>query len=198
MLGEFAARQAGEIRQLRQRDVHAERAGAAAPFRDALRECGGQRRAVDQRAVEQLRIEIGDDRARADRLALLRHDADRAALLDDDLAHGRIDANLHAVRGRGLRHRLRDRAHAADGVAPHALLAVHLAEAMMQQHVGRARRVGARVVADDAVEAIDGLDRIALEPAVEIVAGRVGEEIEQFALQVEAEMAQPVGDAAAT
>ena len=114
------------------------------------------------------------------------------------LAHRRIDADLRAVRGRRLRHRLRDRAHAADGVAPGALLAVHLAEAMMQQHIGRARRVGARVIADDAVEAVGRLDRIALEPAVEIVAGRIGEEIEQFALQVEAEMAQPVGDARRT
>ena len=67
---------------------------------------------------------------------------------------------------------------------------------MMQQHVGRARRVGARVVADDAVPAVHRLDRIALEPGVEIVAGRIGEEIEQLALHVEAETAQPVGDAA--
>ena len=66
----------------------------------------------------------------------------------------------------------------------------------MQQHVGRARRVGARVVADDAVPAVDRLDRIALEPGVEIVAGGVGEEIEQLTLHVEAEAAQPVGDAA--
>ena len=119
-------------------------------------------------------------------------------LLDDHLAHRRIDANLRAVRGRRLRHRLRDRPHAADGMAPCALPAVHLAEAMMQQHVGRARRVGAGVVADDAVETVGGLDRRALEPVIEIVAGRVGEQVEQFALQVEPEMAQPVGDAART
>ena len=100
------------------------------------------------------------------------------------------------LRGGGLRHRLRDRAHAADRMTPRALLAVHLAEAVMQQHIGRARRVGARVVPDDAVQAVDRLDRIALEPGVEIVAGRVGEEVEQLALQIEAEVAQPVGDAA--
>ena len=37
------------------------------------------------------------------------------------------------------RHRLRDRAHAADGVAPRAALAVHLAEHVMQQHVRGSR-----------------------------------------------------------
>ena len=67
---------------------------------------------------------------------------------------------------------------------------------MMQQHIGRAQRVGACVIPDHAVPAVDSLDRIALEPAIEIVAGRIGEEIEQLALQIEAEPAQPVGDTA--
>jgi hypothetical protein len=67
---------------------------------------------------------------------------------------------------------------------------------MMQQHVRGARRVRARVVADDPVPAVHRLDRVALEPGVEIVAGGVSEEIEQLALHVEAEAAQPVGDAA--
>src|SRR5207248_1640550 len=58
--------------------------------------------------------------------------------------------NFRAMRGSRLRHRLRDRAHAADCVAPRAFLAVHLAEAMMQEHIRRARRVGARVIPDHA------------------------------------------------
>ena len=79
-------------------------------------------------------------------------------------------------------HRLGDGAHAADGVAPGALLAVHLAEHVVQQHIGGARRVGAGVVADDAVEAEGGLDRVALEPAVQPVAGRLREQRQQVAL----------------
>ena len=39
-----------------------------------------------------------------------------------------LGADLDAARGAGARHRLGDRAHAADRVAPDALLAVHLAE----------------------------------------------------------------------
>ena len=169
----LASRQAGEVRQFGERHVHAERAGAAAPrFRSRSANDGGSAaRSISCRYRSfGLRLEI--DRAGADRLARLGHDADRAALLDDHLAHRRADADVGAVRGRGLRHRLRDRPHAADRVAPRALLAVHLAEAVMQQHVGRARRVGARIVADDAVESVGRLDRRAFEPAVEIVAGR--------------------------
>ena len=81
------------------------------------------------------------------------------------------------------RHRLGDGAHSADGVAPDAFLAVHLAEHVVQQHIGRARRVGARIVADDAVEPVGGLDRRALEPAVEIIARRLHEQVEQLAAQ---------------
>ena len=38
---------------------------------------------------------------------------------------------------------------------------------VMQQHIGRAGRVGARIIADDAVKAKDGLDRLAFEPVVQ-------------------------------
>ena len=186
MLGELAARQAGEIRQLGKRDVHAERAGAAAPVRDALDEMpAGSAAGSISALIEQLRIEVGDDRARADvsPVSVTTPTARPFSTMTSRTgASTRISTPCAAA---ALRHRLRDRAHAADGVAPGALLAVHLAEAVVQQHVGRARRVGARVVADDAVEAVGRLDRIALEPAVEIVAGRVREQVEQLALQVE-------------
>jgi F-type H+-transporting ATPase subunit b len=44
-----------------------------------------------------------------------------------------IGADLDAARGRSLGHGLSDRAHAADRVAPSALLAVDLPEDVMQQ-----------------------------------------------------------------
>ncbi len=76
----------------------------------------------------------------------------------------RLGADDGAARLRRTRHGLRDGAHAADGVAPHARLAVDLAEAVVQQHVGRARRVRAGIGADDAVEGERALDHLALEP----------------------------------
>ena len=119
--------------------------------------------------------------ARAKDVAAFGCDADGAALLDDDFLHRRIGFDRDAESPAGLRHRLRDRAHAADGMAPCALLAVHFAKDMMQQHIGGAGRVGARVIADDAVETIRRLDRRTLEPAVEIVASRLREQREQVA-----------------
>ncbi len=96
---------------------------------------------------------------------------------------------------RRARHRLGDRAHAANGVAPDPLLAVHLAERMMQHHIGRARRVGAGVIADDGVKTVQRLDQVALEPLVQHLAGRAREQIEQAALLFQRQFAQDVGGA---
>ena len=94
----------------------------------------------------------------------------------------------------GARDCLRDRAHAADRMTPDALFAVHLAPAMMQQHVARAGGIGTVVSPDDPVEAKDRLDRIALEPLVEHVAGRSGEKFEKVAPSFEIERMQTVSD----
>src|SRR3546814_12687694 len=74
---------------------------------------------------------------------------------------------------------------------PRTLPAVDLAEDVVEQDVGRSGGIGAGEVADHAVEAEDGLDGVALEPAVEIVPGALGEEIEQIPLLHEIEPAQP-------
>ncbi len=68
--------------------------------------------------------------------------AHRAATFHDDLANGAIGTDLDALASRHLfrRHRLGDGAHATDGMAPGTLDPVALAEHVMQQHVGRARR----------------------------------------------------------
>ena len=85
-------------------------------------------------------------------------------------------------------------------------LAVHFAENVVQQHVRRTGRVGAREIADHRIEAKCGLDRLRLEPAVEQVAGALGEKIQHVPslgqrqpLQPAADFPrpQPIGDAAA-
>ena len=126
-------------------------------------------------------------------VAVVEHHADRAVALDDHLAHAGIGVDLDAGAARGARHRLRDRAHAADGVAPDALLAVHLAEGVVQHHIGRAGGVGAGIIADDGVEAEQRLDQIVLEALVQHLAGRAGEQIEQAALLLQRQAAQDVG-----
>ncbi len=187
----------GEVGQLRERDVHAERPRSAPPMAYALAKVLRQHRSVDQVLVQELWIHVRDDAARANSLAVLGDHADRAAGLDDHFAHGTGNANLDAALGRGPGHRLRDRAHAADRVAPRSLLAVDLAEHVVQQHVGGARRVRTRVVAHDAVEAVRRLDRSALEPRVEIISRRLDEQIEQLAPQRHVELCNSFAQASA-
>ena len=109
----------------------------------------------------------------------------RAPGLHQNAGHGALQFDARAVR-RGLaRDRLRDRAHAADRVAPGAGRAVDLADGVMQQHVGAARRVRAREVADDRIKAVGGLDQIVLEPAIQDVAGAAREQLVHRALRLQ-------------
>ena len=68
-------------------------------------------------------------------------------------------------------------------MAPHALLAVDLAKDVVEQDIGRPRRVGAGVIADDGVEAESCLDGVRFVPAVEEVACRLDEQVEHVALR---------------
>ena len=184
--------QGGEVRQFRKCYVHAKRARATTPIFHALPESLGQGTLLDEVEVEQFGIDARGDGRGTDRFALVGLDADGTAILDQDAAHPRGKPDVHAVGYGGFRHGLGDSAHPADGVAPDAFLPVHLAEVMMQENIGGARRVGARIVADDAVEAESGFDRRALEPAVEEVTGGGGEKIEKIPLQIESEGANSV------
>jgi hypothetical protein len=66
---------------------------------------------------------------------------------------------------------------------------------MVQHHVSRAGRVGTRIVADDGVEAEQGLDKIGFEAIVEDVSCRSRKEIEQAALLLQRKPAQDSGGA---
>ena len=99
-------------------------------------------------------------------------------------------------RGDSLRHGLGNGTHAADRMAPLALVSIHLAEAMMQQYIGGAWRIRAGIIADDRIEAEDGFERIAFEPSVEIVAGGSREDFQDVTLAFETRMAQAVAESA--
>ena len=81
-------------------------------------------------------------------------------------------------------------------MTPHAWLAVHLAEAMVQQHIGRTRGRWRGVGSDDGIESEERLDLVAFEPAVEIVACRFGEEIQQHAAVMHIELRQAIAQLA--
>ena len=163
MLGGFMARKAGEARQFGERHVHAEDARGAPPRSDPgakVRRAGPR---IDELFEGQLRMEVRNHGARGELLALsVTTPAARPF-------RTRISADARVVRISTPRS-AQARA-IASVIAPMPPIAwpqapfrpFDLAEAMMQQHVGRAGRVGARIGSDDAVEAEDRLDRVALE-----------------------------------
>src|SRR5207237_8377491 len=120
---------------------------------------------IGQEREKRARMRVAHDASRGDLLAAVQEYAGRASLALDDPRHARAGANLDAARLGFLAHGLRDGAHAADRMAPHALLSVHFAEYVVQQHIRASRRIRARIVAHDRVETEARLDRIRFEPA---------------------------------
>ena len=151
-----------------------------------------------QIAEQQLRRHIGSDGPRRHALARLQEHAHGLAVLDDQRRDRGVRADDGAARLGRARHGLRDGAHAADGVAPHPGFAVHLAEGVVQQHVGGAGREGAGVGADDAVEGQRALHHLALEPLRQVVRRALGEEVEQQPLVVEREADEAAAEARAS
>ena len=135
---------AREVGQLGKRDVHAE--GPGPDLRPVKRRADPARRPFrHQVAEQQFRRDIGRHGARGDSLAGMRGERRLPCHARDHAATRRWCGRQHRA-PRLPRHGLRDRAHAADRMAPHALLAVHLAEAVVQQDVGGPGREGARVM----------------------------------------------------
>ncbi len=189
--------QAGEARQLAQRHIHPEGAGAGAVAADPLAKIRRLDLGRDEGFEQELGMKVRDHGPRGQGLAGGGDHPRGPAVLRQDLGHRLADADFHAKPPAGGGHGLGDGAHAADGVAPGALVSVHLAEHMVQQHIGRARRIGRRIVADDAVEPEGGLDRRALEPAVQPIAGRLRKERQKVAPGGDIQLGEPAADAGA-
>src|SRR6185437_13901684 len=194
MLRRLAPGKRGEARQFTNRQIHAEGARTASISGDARAEVGGQDSWVEKPFEGELRMQVGDHSPSPERLALVRNDPYCAALLDQNLFDCAVCANVDVAYSAGARDCLRDRAHAAYRMAPDTLLAVHLAPAMMQQHIARAGSIGAVVGSNDSVETKDRLDRFAFEPLIKDIAGRTGEEFEKVTLSLEPERTQAVSD----
>jgi hypothetical protein len=90
-LGHRLAWQAGEVRQLRQGNVHAERARAVAIARDPGAKLGRQISGRDQALEQQRRIDIGGDDPRPYVPAIGQLYPRRLASVDQHLSDWRID-----------------------------------------------------------------------------------------------------------
>ena len=173
-----------------ERDVHPEGRGFARDMGHAARGLGRDRALGEQFGEQPLRVDAGDHRLGAPGLAA-GDETGRPSLLDDHFLDRQVEHDLDPGLARCLGHRLGDRAHPADRMAPGARHPRRLAEDMVEQDIGRARRIGARIMADDRVEAEQGLDQVVREIALEDVGGGFGEEIDKVALVLEAEPVHP-------
>ena len=181
------ARPAGEVRQLRQRHVHAEDGGARFQADEAAAQLRVDGALGHQVAEQQLGRHIGGHGARPDALARMQLHAGGPATFDEQRSHRRAGADDSAARLGRPRHGLGDGPHAADGVAPDARLAVDLAEGVVHQEIGRARRIGAGVGPDDAVEGERAFHHLVLEPLRQEIRRALGEQVEQQPLVVQRE-----------
>ena len=165
-----------ELRQLRQSDVHSEGRALALPVMHPRMDVCVDRALRNEAVEQELRIDAGDDGICTPRLAS-GDDARRFALVDDDLLDRRAEQDVDALLARRSGHRLGDRAHPADRMAPGAGNSGGLAEQVVEQDVGAARRVGRCEIADDPVEPEQSLGEVALKIAVEDLARAPSDEV---------------------
>ena len=102
----------------------------------ALTGCGGHICRVHEALIKRPGIQIGHHDAGPVHLALIPDRTDHPALLHQQLPDRSVDGDLHPPLLTGSRHGLSDRTHAAHGVSPCTLAAIHLAKDMVQQHIG--------------------------------------------------------------
>ena len=102
-------------------------------------------------------------------LAVLEYHAGGAAALQQDARDGRVGADLDPEAPGGAGDGLADGAGPAFGESPGPERAVDLPHVVVQQHVRRPRRAGSEKRADDPARRLGGLERVGLEPLVEVV-----------------------------
>ncbi len=144
-----------------------------------LGDLGGEALGAGQVEDGRPRMRTGGDDRRANLLAGSESHSRRPAVADVD----RDDLGVGAHRRAGglcrARDGLADRPHPADHLAPDTRHAVELAERVVQQVVGGAGRSRAGPDADHAARGDRALHRVVLEPVVEQVADRHGEDPDQ-------------------
>ena len=124
-----------------------------------------------RRSNSSSRVDAGDNSFRAISFAAGNH-ARRPPIRYDQLLDRRVEKDIDPGFAAGPRHRLSDRAHSADGMAPGARNARRLAEQMVKQNIGGPGRLRRSKIADDSIEAEQRLGKIALEMAIEDFATR--------------------------
>ena len=168
-----APRQDRETRQPVERDIHPEGRAFAGPPLEMPLGLRAHRPRRHQPLEQQPRVDVRHHRRRPNRLAARDH-SDRAILLDDHLVNRRVEQDIDPRLSRRACHRLGDRPHPADRMAPRPRHSGGLTKQVMQQHIGRPRRVGRGKIAHHPVEPEQRFGQITREVPVEDIPLRPG------------------------
>ena len=160
-----------EVGQLADRDVDLDDAAPRLPALDVPHEVGGQLVTVDHLEERDLRMDAGDQHGRAQLVAVVEDDTDRAPIPDEDLLDSGSRTDLATERLGGRADRGADATHPAllEPPGPEVPVA-DIPDRVMQHHVGGARLVGPGPGPDHAVHREHALDRVGFEPVVEQIA----------------------------
>ena len=141
---------------------------------------------------QEFRVDVRSDGMRPDTAPVFEHYAASFPIFDQQLTHRRGYLDVGTVRLRRSCHCLGNRSHAAAGVTPCCCPAIDFAKRMMEQDIRSARVIRADHIANNAFVTEVALDRIAFEPAIQIVTHAHGHELGQALLLLQGQLAQAV------
>ena len=183
-------RQAGQVGQPVERQVHLARGATELVAAHTLDQVVGKLLGLHQLGEREPRIEPRHHDLGRDLLAALERHAGRLAVAGEDALHRGAGADRRAERLGGPRDALADGTRAALLESPGAECAVDLSHVMVEQHVGGAGRARPQEGADDSARRLGGLERIELEPLVEVVGAAHGHELVERVEALGAERAE--------
>jgi hypothetical protein len=120
--------------------------------------------------------------------------AGRLAVANDDFFYARLGAQLAAGGLECARNRLGHGTHTTTREAPRTDVAIDFAHVVVQQDVGRARRVHPEGRADDAAARLGGLDYLGLEILVEVLGHAHGPEADRLVHAILAHLPELAAD----
>ena len=173
------AGEAGKVGELTQGQVHLPRRPPDLEAPDGVDEVVGKILGLDHLEEGPFGIQGRNHDGRSDLVPVLQGHPHSLAVLHDDLRDAGLRPDVRTKAPRGARDRLAHAAGPAPGEPPGAHGSVDLTQVVVQQHVRGAGRSGPQKRTDDPAGRHGRLQRLRLEPLVEVIGGTHGHELEE-------------------
>src|SRR5271170_4484676 len=188
------AREAGEIRQAVEREIHF--AGGTAIFvaANVFKEIAGKFTLFDEFQKREIGIDAGRDDVGLNFFAAFEDDTVGDAIFYENFRDcyflTDFDAGFESGAGDGVG----NGAGAAAAEAPGAESAINFAHVMMEQNVGGAGRTNTEKRADDSGSGHGGFEDVGLKPLVEKIGGAHGHELDEIVFVFGVEILEALGE----